>query len=167
MKKICFLSLFFLVVAGCASVPVNVLIADFETQQSAANFQSTPGKARVYFVGGRMGNAISLPVNMVGGAELAINGFPIGQIDKNDVLVADITPGDYTFSWKYSSGDSTTEFVQKRVSGSDIVLLQATWFTGGIATPAKYEISEVFDRALFANKRIVLPTRCPNSICTP
>lgn len=165
MKRLILTSLA-LLLTGCAT-PVNVLIADFGTQQSAANFQSTPGKARVYFIGGRMGNAISLPVNMVGGAELAINGFPIGQIDKNDVLVADITPGDYTFSWKYSSGDSTTEFVQKRVSASDIVLLQARWFTGGIVIPGKYEISEVFDRALFTNKRVVLPTRCPNSICTP
>ena len=166
MKNICLLSFLIFVITGCAT-PVNVLIADFDTQQSAANFQPIPGKARIYFIGGRMGNAISFPATMVGGAELAINGFAVGQIDKNDVLVADIAPGDYTFSWKYPSGDSTTEFVQKRVSGSDIVLLQATWFTGGIATPAKYEISEVFDRSLFTNKRIVLPTRCPNSICTP
>jgi hypothetical protein len=160
--------LILLLLVSCASIPVNVIVADFETQQSAANFQVPRGKARVYFVGGRSGNAISLKAAMVGGAELLINGFSVGQIDRNDVLVIDITSGDYTFSWKYPSGDSITELVQKEISVGEIILLQANWNTGfGIASPAKYELSEVYDKAVFSNKRIVLPTRCPQSICTP
>jgi hypothetical protein len=129
--------------------------------------------SKVYFVGGKTGSGISLKVAMAGGATFIVDGNPVGQIDKNDVMVLDVVPKQYSFSWQYPSGDSKINFVSRALKAGDVVILQANWNTGGAgfgilgmaAAPAQYELTEVFDRSLVMGKRFVKPTNCPSSIC--
>ena len=162
-----------LVISGCASTPIAVNPTNQVQQQAAYSFSAKPGMAKVYFVGGKTGSGISLKVAMAGGAFFIIDGSRVGQIDKNDVMVMDVVPKQYNFSWQYPSADSKMNVLSKSLKAGDVVILQANWNTGGAgfgilgmaAAPAQYEISEVFDRSLVSGKRVVSPTTCSSSIC--
>jgi hypothetical protein len=158
--------------SGCASKPVNVNVADSLTQQSASSFTVIPGSAKVYFVGGVQGSSISLKVEISPGAELIIDGNKVGPIDKGDVMVLDILPNTYNFSW---SGplDAKMTTLNKKLQGGDILILQANFNTAGMGfgligaalAPPEYQLKEVFDQGLIKNKRFVKPTSCPQKIC--
>ncbi len=160
----------FLSLIGCAT-NVSVMQADPQKQQQAMSFSAKPNTAKVYFVGGKTGNMIK--TSMAGGAILFIDGIRIGQIDRNDVMVFDLKPKQYSFAWQYPSGDSQMQFLQRDVKAGDVIILEATWNTGGaglgllglMASPAKYEIKETYDRSLVMGKRITTPQSCPPTIC--
>jgi hypothetical protein len=161
------------ILTGCATAPVSVNTADSITQQSAANFAVKPGSAKVYFVGGQTGSGMSLKVAMAGGAQLIIDGNKVGQIDRGDVMVLDVVPNTYNFSWQYPSGDSKMNFLKRQVKAGDVVIIQANWNTGGAGfgligaalSPPEYQINEVGDRGIVSGKRFVKPTTCPSTIC--
>lgn len=156
--------------SACAT-NVSVIPADQNKQQQAMSFNTNPKAAKVYFVGGKTGNMIK--TSMPGGAILFIDGIRVGQIDKDDVMVFDLKPKQYSFAWQYPSGDSQMQFLQRDVKAGDIVILEATWNTGGaglgflgmMASPAKYELKETLDRTLVMGKRVIVPQSCPNTIC--
>jgi hypothetical protein len=168
------------VLSGCATA-VIVNPADSETIQAANTFAPKEGMAKVYFLGGKTGTAISFPAKMVGGAILVVDGNQVGPIDKNDVMVLDVVPNEYNFSWQYPrTGNVLTEatgemkFLTKQLSAGDVLILQAYHFTGGggfafglgnLISPPEFRISEVYDRALVMGKRFVKPITCPNTIC--
>jgi hypothetical protein len=155
---------------GCAA-NVSVMQADQSNQQQALSFSTKANSAKVYFVGGKTGNMIK--TSMAGGAILFIDGIRIGQIDRNDVMVFDLKPKQYSFAWQYPSGDSQMQFLQRDVKAGDVIILEATWNTGGaglgllglMASPAKYEINETYDRSLVMGKRVVVPQSCPQTLC--
>ena len=167
------------VLSGCATA-VIVNPADSETMQAANTFAPKEGMAKVYFLGGRFGNAISFPARMSGGAALVVDGNQIGQIDKDDVMVLDVVPNEYNFSWKYpETGNFLTEtqgemkFHRTQLSAGDVLILQAYHYTGAMGfglignaiLPPEFRISEVYDRALVMGKRFVKPITCPERIC--
>jgi len=157
---------------GCTA-PLNTKVADPTAASDAHSFRTKPGLAKVYFVGGRMGASMTLKADMPGGAMLLIDGNHVGQMDKNEVLVVDVVPKQYNFSWKYPAGDSQMQFLSRQVNAGDILILQANWNTGGsgfgliglAVSPAKYEINVVTNRGLVEGKRVVSHTSCPTSIC--
>ncbi len=157
---------------GCAT-QVAVNPADTTSTQEANSFATKPGMAKIYFVGGKTGSGISIKVDMAGGAQFIVDGNQVGQIDKNDVLVMDVLPKTYSFSWQYPSGDSKMQFLSRRVNAGDVVILQANWNTGGAGfgligaavAPAGYQITEISDRSVVMSKRVVKPTSCPSAIC--
>lgn len=159
--------------AGCATAPISVNPVNPAQQQSAQSFTAKPGTAKVYFVGGKSGARYSLKATMLGGAFLVIDGNKVGQIDKNDVMVIDVVPKQYNFSWQYPAGDSKMNVINKNLKAGDVLILQADWNLGGAAlgllgmlvAPAQYEITEVFDRGVLSGKRFVSPTTCPTSMC--
>jgi hypothetical protein len=171
--KLTLATISFALITGCATSPVVVNSADPMTQLSASNFAVKPGLAKVYFVGGQTGSGMSLKVAMAGGAQLIVDGNKVGQIDRGDVMVLDVVPNTYNFSWQYPSGDSKMNFLKRQVKAGDVVILQANWNTGGAAlgligaamSPAQYQINEVGDRGIVAGKRFVKPSTCPTSIC--
>ena len=171
--KLSLTTITFALLAGCATSPVVVNFADPMTQQSAANFEIKPGLAKVYFVGGKTGSSMSLKVAMAGGAQLIVDGNKVGQIDRGDVMVLDVVPNTYNFSWQYPSGDSKMNFFKRQVKAGDVLILQANWDTGGAGlgliglavSPAEYQINEVGDRGIVSGKRFIKPLTCPTNIC--
>lgn len=157
---------------GCAT-PVNVSPASQSMVNQATNFTTQPGLAKVYFVGGRMGSSMSLKADMPGGAIFLIDGNKVGQIDRNDVLVVDVLPKQYTFGWQYPAGDSQIQFVTRQVNAGDVVILEANWNLGGtgfgligmMVSPAKYEMNETSNRGLIGSRRVVTHSSCPSMIC--
>jgi hypothetical protein len=160
------------VISGCASKPINVNLADSMTQQSASSFSVKPGSAKIYFVGGIQGSSITLKVAINPGAEFIIDGNKVGPIDKGDVMVLDVVPSTYNFSWT-DPLDAKMIPITKQLKDGDVVILQANFNTGGMGfgligmalSPPEYQIKEVFDRELVARKRFVKPTNCPQKIC--
>jgi hypothetical protein len=160
------------IISGCASKPINVNLADPMTQQSASSFSVKPGSAKVYFVGGIQGSSISMKVAINPGAELIIDGNKMGPIDKGDVMVVDVVPSTYNFSWT-DPLDAKMVPITKQLNAGDVVILQANFNTGGMGfgligmavAPPEYQIKEVFDRGLVVGKRFVKPTTCPQKIC--
>ena len=154
---------------GCAT-PINVRMADPNTASEAYAFKTKPGNAKVYFVAGKMGFTIT-PEAMrpnVAGAILLINGNIVGQIDKNDVLVVDVVPNQYNFSWQNAHNDSQTQFVNRQLKAGDVLILQANHILpafGGFSGPPKYELVEQIDRSLVMGRRVVSQTSCPATIC--
>ena len=154
---------------GCAT-PINVRTADPTTASEAYAFKTKPGNAKVYFVAGKMGFTIT-PEAMrpnVAGAILLINGNIVGQIDKNDVLVVDVVPNQYNFSWQNAHNDSQTQFVNRQLKAGDVLILRANHILptfGGLSGPPKYELLEQADRSLVTGKRVVSHTSCPATIC--
>jgi len=159
-----------ILISACAT-NVSVIPADANKQQQALSFTPNPKAAKFYFVGGKTGNLIK--TSMAGGAILYIDGVRVGQIDRNDVMVTDLIPKQYSFSWQYPSGDSQMQFIQRDVKAGEVIILQANWNTGGaglgllglMVSPAKYELNETYDRSLIMGKRVIVPQSCPNTIC--
>jgi hypothetical protein len=165
---------FFLLVSllsACATNEIIVNPADPISQQAAQSFQSNPGQARVYFVGGKTGSGLQLKADMIGGAFFIIDGNKVGQINKNDVMVLDVLPKQYSFSWQYPPADSKTNFLIKNLNAGDVLILQANWEPGSlplidlISVPGGYMIKEIYDRGILSGKRFVKPTTCPSAIC--
>lgn len=156
--------------SACAA-NVSVIPADATKQQQALSFTPNPNSAKVYFVAGKSGNLIK--TSMPGGAILFIDGIRVGQIDRDDVMVLDLKPKQYSFAWQYPSGDSQMQFVQRDVKAGEVIILEAVWDTGGagfgliglLVSPAKYQLSETYDKSLVMGKRIIVPQSCPNTIC--
>lgn len=156
---------------ACAT-NVSVIPADPNKQKQALSFTPNKNSAKVYFVAGKIGNFL-YKTSMAGGAILFIDGVRIGQIDRNDVMVLDLKPKQYSFAWQYPSGDSQMQFVQRDVKAGEIIILEAIWDIGGAAfgliglmlSPAKYQLNEVYDKSLIMGKRITVPQSCPNTIC--
>lgn len=159
-----------LFLSACAT-NVPVIPADPNKQQQALSFTPSANSAKLYFVGGQTGNMIK--TSMPGGAILFIDGVRVGQIDRNDVMVMDLKPKKYSFSWQYPSGDSQMQFLQRDVEIGEIIILKADWNTGGaslgllgmLASPAKYELTETYDKSLVMGKRVIVPQSCPPTIC--
>ena len=154
---------------GCAT-PINVRMADPTAASEAYGFKTKAGTAKVYFVGGKMGFSITPEAlrPTVAGAILLINGNIVGQIDKNDVLVVDVVPNQYNFSWQNVHNDSQTQFVNRQLKEGDVLILQANHILpafGGFSGPPKYELVEQVDRSLVMGKRVVSQTSCPVTIC--
>lgn len=169
--KILAVAAILLITTGCAT-NIAVMQADPQKQQQAMSFSTNANSAKVYFVGGKTkGHIIKQQIN--GGAILFIDGVRIGQIDKNDVMVFDLKPKQYSFAWQYPAGDSQMQFLQRDVKAGDVIILEATWNLGGagfgliglMVSPAKYEINETYDRSLVMGKRVVMPQSCPNTLC--
>jgi hypothetical protein len=156
---------------GCAATPISVRMADPTAANEAYTFKTKPGLAKVYFVGGTLGTVITpsaLKPSITGGAVFFIDGNRVGQIDKNDVLVVDVVPKQYNFSWQYPANDQQTQFVNRQLNAGDIVILQGNSIMpvlGGFGGPFKYELLEQADRSLVMGKRVVSHTSCPATIC--
>jgi predicted small lipoprotein YifL len=160
---------------GCAT-PVMVSPADLEATNQAKTFQTKPGLAKVYFLGGKQGYSITpeaLKPKVANGAIFLIDGNRVGQIEQNDVLVVDVIPKQYTFGWQYPPGDAQIQFLTRQVNAGDVLILQADLNMGGGAfgliglaiNPMKYEITEQTNRGLVVTRRVVSHSGCPVTIC--
>lgn len=158
---------------GCAAKPINVTVGDTEFSESAKAFKISPESAKIYFFNGRQGSTFSMKADMPGGAILLINNREVGQIDKQDVLVANIHPKTYTFSWKYPSDDSKHIELTKDIKAGEVIILEPFWDLGGIGfglvgallAPPEYKISESQNKNIIQGKRVVRANTCPVEIC--
>lgn len=162
--------------AGCTT-PATVTRTDTVSERRAANFEVAPDRAKVYFVNGKIvGNLFGL--NHRYPSDLFVDSQPVGSMNKENVMVFDLPPGKYKFSWNVRSTDMIdkktvpreTEF---RVAGGDVLVLRGDWdpgasgsfgLIGAMISPPKTEIRRG-DRADVGGKEFVLPQTCDVSLC--
>ena len=166
-----------LALTGCAAD--NVKLVGRETS-GYTNYDVPAGTARIYFA-----NGIMLPdpdnkkyVNRYR-PKVFINGTRVGQVQKTEVMVIDVPPGEYSVSWSTGkSFDSTApnELVQLKVG--DFIILRGNYeegFSGafgliGLAIDSakgtqKNQLERVKEKIQIDPNDLVLPSSCPDSIC--
>ncbi len=165
-----------LLLAGCVT-KAQVINADNDTIFRAKTFKTSPGSARVYFVGGKLiGNLFGMRHSY--SSDIYINSVLIGSMNKDDVMVFELKPGVYNFSWNVRSTDpidkkSEPQIFEYRLGEGDIVVLRGDYDLGGAGSfgligsmfsPPKTEIKKI-NQDEIQNRNVVLPQNCPEKVC--
>jgi hypothetical protein len=88
---------------GCAT-PAVVQKADPESERKAKAFQVDSNKSKIYFVNGLMTSGFVNPTHSYP-SDVIVNEILIGSMNKENVMVIDVAPGSYNFSWMPRSTD--------------------------------------------------------------
>lgn len=159
------------------TTPAIVTKADAETAQKAMAFEVPNDRAKVYFVNGIiMGNMFKMKHQYP--SDFIVDGKTIGSKNKEDVLVFELKPGKYDFSWNVRSTDPIDKNANPQVmstilKGGEVVILQGDYSLGGAAmfgliggmvSPPKTWLSKA-DRSEVLGKSIVMPQTCEAQLC--
>jgi hypothetical protein len=149
------------------------------TDEDVARYQSfnaPKGAGRVYFTNGLVTGAsmFSEKVHNFPTA-LIVDGVIVGKINKGDVLVLDVKPGNYEFMWRsaYEGNDMKAKPLVLGVVAGEVLILKSEYNLGGIGfgliasllTPPSFELSSTRDRDGIQDLNFVKATTCPKSIC--
>ncbi len=159
------------------TTPAVVQKADSDVENKAKSFQVDPNKSKIYFINGKMTSGLFNPIHSYP-SDLAINDIVIGSMNKENVLVVDLLPGTYEFSWLPRSTDmidkkSVPQKTKLKVDGGQVLVLQGDYSMGGAAyfgllgsmvSPPTTSIV-VANREDVKNKVVVSPQNCKPSIC--
>jgi hypothetical protein len=159
------------------TTPAITAKADDATTQSASNFSVQKDRAKVYFVNGKIaGNMFDMKHQYP--SDFMIDGKVIASKNKEDVLVFELRPGKYDFSWNVRSTDpidknTAPQSLQTILTAGDILILRGDYNMGGaagfgligamISTPKTYLFKA--ERSDVQGKNVVVPQSCVETIC--
>jgi hypothetical protein len=160
---------------ACAT-PAVVLKSDPETARQASAFEVKADRAKVYFVSGKIvGNIFGMSHSYP--SDLYVNSQLVGSKNKEDVMVFELAPGIYNFSWNVRSTDPIDKKTEPRqfeksLKAGEVVVLRGDWDPSGTAlgllgamiAPPKTEIRQA-ERSEISNKSFVLPQSCNVKLC--
>ncbi len=165
-------SLVFFIV-GCAAPRVyNTVATDVATTQAASTFSPQQGYSKVYFSAGTQGfGAFTDP--KIWGGEFFIDGINVGQINQNEVLVIDVIPNTYTFTFSpHNNSDATRQPLTKSLAAGSILILRADLkmgfmglLLGPLAASGAATLTESEDKRLVIGRGFVAPSNCPVKFC--
>ena len=172
--KMCMAMIGISALTGCAAPLVTEKYADDQIDQFQ-KFQAPKNAARVYFLNGVSTGATLVTLRHGFPSVLIGNDVEIGAVNKSDVLVADIRPGNYQFLWKPPAEPDATKSkpLDVNLSAGDILILQGNFFLGGLgfgllgalAVPPRFELVATTDRNVIKELVFVKPTACPETVC--
>ncbi|MBA4211055.1 MAG: hypothetical protein C0454_16140 [Parvibaculum sp.] len=115
-----------LLLVGCATPVANREAASELTDAVRASTPPDASKARILFFHGDASSVLS-SARLSVPAEFFIDGVKRGGINKAEVLVVELEPGVYTFTWDESGGGSALKrnSLQREVRGGEIVYMAA------------------------------------------
>ena len=161
---------------GCVT-KAQVINADSDMVSRAKLFKTSSGNARIYFVGGKLiGNMFGMRHSS--SSDIYVNSQLIGSMNKDDVMVFELKPGVYSFSWNVRSTDpiekkTEPQVFEYRLGDGDVIVLRGDFDLGGAAafgligslfSPPKTEIKKA-SRDDIENRNVVVPQQCPENIC--
>jgi hypothetical protein len=173
MRKLV-LAFFSLMLAGCATtIPTNKY-SDVE-REKLLQFSGNPNVARVFFLNGITSNQM---VNLRHGfpSSLILNDVVIGSVNKGDVLVADLKPGNYVARWRppfEKDGASRFKAQNLNLQAGEVVIIRSIFNPGGTGfgligaalSPPSLELDIGDDKSDISSLTVVKPTDCPQTLC--
>jgi hypothetical protein len=165
------------VLAACTT-PAIVKQADPSVATAAKNFRGEPDRAKVYFVNGKIvGNIFGMSHRYP--KDIFVNGRLIGSMNPENVMVTDLSPGEYRFAWNVRSTDIIDKKTESqdalvRVGAGDVVVMVSEYDMGGAAmfgllgslmSPPKAQFRRGTPADVPADKTVVAPQSCPQDIC--
>lgn len=171
------LALVTVLLAACQT-PAIVQQADSDSENRAKTFQVDAAKGKIYFVNGQITYGGFLTQTHPYPSDFIVNDKVIASMNKENVLVFDLVPGNYEFSWMPRSSDpidknSVPNKLKTRVDGGKIVILRGDYSLGGamafgligsMVSPPQTSI--VFGaKNDILNKTVVMPQNCPAAMC--
>ena len=161
---------------GCAT-PAVVQKADPESERKAKAFQVDSNKSKIYFVNGLMTSGFVNPTHSYP-SDVILNEILIGSMNKENVMVIDVAPGSYNFSWMPRSTDPIDQkATQKKMTvnahAGEAIVLRGDYSMGGAAgfgllgAMVSSPVTSVTlgNRDDVASKVVVHPQSCPATIC--
>jgi hypothetical protein len=176
MKSHLTLLFFVLLIQGCTT-PAIVMQADSQTVNRAMSFDVAPDRSRVYFISGRVvENMFNMSHRYP--SDFILNGKVIGSKNKDDVMVFEVKPGPYDFSWNVRSTDlidknASPQIMSLILSPGEIIVLQGDYSMGGgamfgligsMVSPPKTWLIRT-DRSKALGRNVVLPQECQVNVC--
>jgi len=160
------------------TTPAVVKQADPNVAMAAKSFRGHPDRAKIYFVNGKIvGNIFGMSHRYP--KDIFVNGRLIGSMNPENVMVADLNPGEYRFSWNVRSTDIIDKKTESqdalvRVAGGDVVVMVSEYDMGGAAmfgllgslvSPPKAQLRRGSPSDVASDKTVVAPQTCPQEIC--
>lgn len=163
------------ILSGCTTQAI-VSKPDVDTTKRAASFEVGRDRSKVYFINGKMvGNLFNMKHKYP--SDFIINGKIIGSMNKDDVMVMELRPGNYELSWNVRSTDlinkkSVPQLININIKGGEIIILQGDYSLGGasmfgligsmVSSPKAF-LSKG-DRPDIQGKNVVTPQYCVPSM---
>lgn len=159
------------------TTPAITLKADEDTIQKANNFSVQKDRAKVYFVNGKIISPIFDTSNQYP-SDFIIDGKTVGSKNSKDVLVFEVKPGAYDFSWNVRSEDpidkkTVPQVTKINLTEGEILILRGDFSLGGaaafgligamISAPKTYLVKS--ERSEVQGKNFVMPQSCAETIC--
>jgi hypothetical protein len=159
------------------TTPAVVSKADASESQKAMAFEVSNDSAKVYFVNGKVvENLFNMKHQYP--SDFIVDGKIVGSKNKEDVLVFQVKPGKYDFSWNVRSTDpidknATPQVMSIILKRGEIVVLQGDYSLGGAAmfgliggmvSPPKTWLLRA-ERNEVQGKTVVLPQTCEPNVC--
>lgn len=175
VRLTCVSSLF--LITACTT-PAVVRQADPGVASAAKSFRGDPDRAKIYFVNGKIvGNIFGMAHRYP--KDIFVNGRLIGSMNPENVMVIDLTPGEYRFAWNVRSTDIIDKKTESqdalvRVGAGDVVVMVSEYDMGGAAmfgllgslmSPPKAQFRRGTPADVAADKTVVAPQSCPQDIC--
>lgn len=117
------LLLTFLVLAACATPAQNFAAAPDLEKAVRADAPPADGKARIGFLHGTVRSPM-VELDLHAPADFSINGVVVGGINEGEVLVVELAPGAYDFTWEMRAGGSKTVPFHREMKAGEILYLK-------------------------------------------
>ena len=173
MRILSYLAIAFALTACATTLPTSKYSE--QERNELMQFTARADSARVFFLNGITSNQM---VNLRHGfpSSLILNDVVIGNVNKGDVLVADVKPGSYKARWRPPfEKDGTSRYTDENLTlkAGDVVIIRSVFNPGGagfgligaLASPPTFELNVSSDRSDIATLSLVRPLECPNEIC--
>ena len=182
MYRILLIILLPFILNGCTTAAI-VKKASNATIEKATSFKGVKDRVKVYFIQGIDRDNLLWTMKHSLPSDIYINGMKIGSKYEDDVMVIDLKPGQYDFSWTARSTDiidkkAIPQILKKNLIGGDIMILQSDYDRGAAArlglignllgSPPKFWFVEVnIDSAKseITGNNIVVPQDCNPELC--
>ena len=159
---------------GCA-VPAKVYKADTETEAQAVNFEVSEDKGKIYFITGVHRSPL-IDIKLKDPMDIYVKDQNIGSMNHKDVMVFELEPGLYDFSWKPRTNDPLKANTELKpltidIQAKQIYVLQGNYSQGGtgfgliggaIVPPTAHTIQ--VSKEKISGLNVVIPQNC-GSIC--
>ena len=133
MKKFFSATALILFLSGCTT-PAMVKKADNVTADKAVSFEVTKKRSKVYIIAGVLRDAL-WKIKHEAPSDIYVNGKKIGSKNGRDVMVFELEPGKYDFSWQSRGEDigkkAISHILKKTLLGGEITVLQQDYSQGG------------------------------------
>jgi hypothetical protein len=152
---------------------------DKTTVLELRKFQAPATAARLYFLNG-YANSPQSPLRQGFASALLLNGILVGEINKEDVLVADVVPGTYEATWQLAQmasdmADFDMPSTKINLKAGEIYVVKADVHqeSSGIlilgavigATRPQCRVSITKNSSDISTFNFIKPIACPKSLC--
>ena len=174
-KIVLLMSILVITLTGCAAKVPTVAHSAADTIEYKT-FSAPSHSSRIYFLNGiTTGPGPDIPLRHGFSSELLIDGVMVGHVNKSDVLVFDVQPSEYTFSWRPTvDHDAESDALQITTMPGQIIVLRSVFNSGGsgfglvgsLISPPSTELQHSTDTAGIKGLEFVTALDCPVNICT-